>query len=93
MAAGSKKLSPSSFHNFFSLGAGAVAVRLVHHHEMGLLAASQALWLCSLIFIHVRAKRAGGMFLESDEALYHGFSIPFYIVGVLLVACFYTVYG
>jgi len=69
-----------------------MAVRLVHQHEIGLLVATQAIWLLSLAYIHVRSKRAGGVFLETDPDLYYGFSIPCYIVALLFVACFYSVF-
>jgi hypothetical protein len=93
MAANRSKLSPPLFHNFFSLGAGIIAVRLVHHHQVWLLVATQAIWVLSLVFVNVRAKRAGGVFLEADPVLYYGFSIPLYIVGLLFAACAYAVFG
>lgn len=75
------------------MGNGALAVRFVHGHQLGLLLATQSLWVLSLIFIRVRARRAGGKFLESESVFYSGFGIPFFIVGLLLAACFYTIFS
>jgi len=87
------KLPPSSFHNFFSLGIGGMTAHFVHSHQVAVLVATQVLWLLSMVFISARAKRAGGRFLEAEVFWYHGFSIPFYVAGLLLAACFYTVFG
>lgn len=86
-------LTASGFHNFFSLVIGAITVRLVHAHEVVLLVAAQVLWLLSMAFINARAKRAGGKFLEAEVSLYHGLGISLYVMGLLLAACFYTVFS
>jgi len=88
-----EKLTPSGFHNFFSLGIGIMTARMVHGHDVTLLIATQVLWLLSLAFISARAKRTGGKFLEAEVFLYHGFSIPLYIAGLLFASCFFTVFG
>ncbi len=88
-----KQLTPSSFHNFFSLGIGAITARFVHSHQLAILAATFVLWVLSMVFICARAKRAGGSFLEDDVSFYLGFSIPFFVGGLLFATCFYTVFG
>ena len=92
VSASRARLTVTGFYYLFSLGIGAVTVRFVHAHEVALLTATQVLWVLSLVFIRARAKGAGGKFLEAEVSLYHGFGIPCYIAGLLLAACFYTVF-
>ncbi|HSY19429.1 MAG TPA: hypothetical protein VK815_13895 [Candidatus Acidoferrales bacterium] len=93
MANSRNQLSPPVFQCFFSLGAGAAAVWLLYRHQVWLLAATQAIWLLSLAFIHVRAKKNRGLFLEADAATYFGFCLPFYLMGLLLAACAGTIFA
>lgn len=81
------------FHNFFSLGIGAVTARFIHAHDLAMLVATQVLWVLSMVFISARAKSNGGKFLEDEVYFYHGFSIPFYVAGLLFAACFYVGFG
>ena len=93
MVYSSGKLPPSVFHNFFSLGIGAVTTRFIHAHNVGMLVATLVLWVLSMVFISVRAKSNGGKFLEAEVYYYQGFSIPFYVAGLLFAACAYAVFG
>lgn len=93
MASSGKRLDPPVFQCFFSLGAGVTAVWLLHQHRLWLLAATQAVWALSLVFIHLRAKKNRGIFLETDADFYSGFAIPCYIVGLLFAACAGTIFG
>jgi hypothetical protein len=93
MASSRNQLSPPVFQSFFSLGAGVVAVWLLHQHQLWLLAATQAVWALSLVFIHLRARKSGGDFLEADPVIYFGFCIPLYIMGLLFAACACTIFA
>ena len=87
------KLAPFGFHNLFSLGIGLVTGRFIHTHEVMVLAAAQVIWVLSMVFIGLRAKRSDWKFLEGDVLWYHALSIPFYVAGLLFAVCYYAVYG
>jgi hypothetical protein len=85
------KLTPAMFHALFSLAVGVMAVLLVHSHQVILLLVTHALWLSWFGFIGLRARKAGGLFLEQEFAAYPIFGIPSYFAGLSLAACFHTV--
>lgn len=89
----SNKIPPPGFHAFFSGAIGAMTAHFVHSHHVAMLVATPVLWVLSLVFISVRARQAGGKFLEEYAVVYHGFSISFYVAGLFLAACYFAVFG
>ena len=88
-----RRLTPGSFHGFFSTGVGVFTVDFVHRHQLGPLVTIHAIWLASMYFIHVRAQSGRGQFLGTNVRVYYGFGVALYIFGVLLAALLCTLTG
>ena len=80
----------SGFHAFFCAGARGGVPILAHEHKGIILAALLGLWAGMQLFMHLRARRARGRFIdekigEFDASGIGGFSFGLFLSSIILV--------
>ena len=85
--------TPSDLHALFSLALGGLVPMCLHRHELAALALSLIIWGGSHVFIHLRARRARGVFVDEERELFAWGGFACFLGGLLFVSTYYVVFG
>jgi hypothetical protein len=85
--------TPSEFHALFSTGVGAGVPVCIHQHNTVALVLLNGLWVGIQIFMHLRARRARGVFIDEEIELFSWLGAAGFLAGLLFVSTYYVVFG
>lgn len=93
MISGRGPSTASGFHAFFSAAAGGGVPILAHEHKGIMLAMLLGLWAAMQLFMHVRARRARGRFIDEKIGEFDATGIGGFSFGLFLSSIFLVVVG
>lgn len=85
--------SPAALHCFISIGIGAAVPMLLNAGKAVETIVLIGLWLGFHVFVHVRARRARGVFIDEEAALFYLGGAAGFLIGVVMASACFVVFG